>query len=46
MQNALLFRLLGVTGLYIGLKYFGGEVGLKVLYPITLLVTFLHELGH
>ena len=25
MQNALLFRLLGVTGLYIGLKYFGGE---------------------
>ncbi len=46
MQNSLLFRLLAVTGLYIGLKYYGGEVGEKILYPITLLVTFLHELGH
>jgi hypothetical protein len=46
MQNSLLFRLLAVTGLYIGLKYFGGEIGAKILYPITLLVTFLHELGH
>ena len=46
MQNSLLLRLLAVTGLYIGLKYFGGEIGAKILYPITLLVTFLHELGH
>ena len=46
MQNSLLLRLVAVTGLYIGLKYFGGEIGAKILYPITLLVTFLHELGH
>ena len=46
MQNSLLVRLLIVTGLYIGLKYFGGEIGEKILYPVTLLVTFLHELGH
>ncbi|MFK7775340.1 MAG: M50 family metallopeptidase [Saprospiraceae bacterium] len=46
MQNSLLLRLLAVTGLYIGLKYFGGEIGRQILYPITLLVTFLHELGH
>ena len=46
MQNSLLFRLLLVTGLYFGLKYYGGSTGETILYPITLLVTFLHELGH
>lgn len=46
MQNSLLFRLLVITGIYIGLEYYGGEIGEKILYPITLLVTFLHELGH
>jgi len=25
---------------------FGGPIGYKILYPINLLVTFLHELGH
>jgi len=28
------------------LKYYGGDIGRKILYPITLLVTFLHEFGH
>jgi len=46
MKNSLLVRLLLVTGLYIGLKYYGGDIGAKILYPVTLLVTFLHELGH
>ncbi|NNE16218.1 MAG: hypothetical protein HKN51_14635 [Saprospiraceae bacterium] len=31
---------------YFGLTYFGGEMGRKILYPIRLLVTFLHEFGH
>ncbi len=46
MKNSLLFRLLGVLGVYIGLRYYGGEIGAKILYPVNLLVTFLHELGH
>ncbi len=29
-----------------GLQYFGGSVGKTILYPITLLVTYLHEFGH
>ena len=37
---------MGVLAVYIGLEYFGGTVGAKILYPIHLLVTFLHELGH
>lgn len=28
------------------LKFFGGSFGQLALYPVTLLVTFLHELGH
>lgn len=28
------------------LKFFGGSFGQLALYPITLLVTFLHEFGH
>lgn len=28
------------------LKFFGGSFGQLVLYPVTLLVTFLHEFGH
>ena len=46
MKNSLLFRLLGVLAVYIGLKYYGGDVGAKILYPVNLLVTFMHELGH
>lgn len=32
--------------LYFGLKFYGGDIGRRILYPITLLVTFLHEFGH
>lgn len=32
--------------IYFGLTYFGGDMGRKILYPIRLLVTFLHEFGH
>jgi len=46
MKNNTLLRILLVLGLYLGIKFFGGEYGRMVLYPITLLVTFLHELGH
>jgi len=46
MKNNILARILIFLGIYLGLKYFGGEIGAKILYPITLLVTFLHEFGH
>lgn len=46
MKNNTLLRILAVLGLYLGIKYFGGEYGRMILYPITLLVTFLHEFGH
>ena len=28
------------------MKVYGGDIGRRILYPITLLVTFLHEFGH
>lgn len=31
---------------YILLRYLGGPPGRMLLYPVTLLVTFLHEFGH
>lgn len=46
MKNNAFLRILLVLGLYLGLRYFGGEVGRDALYPVTLLVTFLHEFGH
>lgn len=46
MRNQLLLRIFGILALYLGLKYYGGDVGKYVLYPITRLVTFLHEFGH
>lgn len=45
MKN-IIFRVLVALVIYLGLKYFGGNIGAKILYPITLLVTFLHEFGH
>ena len=42
----LIIRLLAILGIYFGLKYYGGDVGRIILYPITRLVTFLHEFGH
>ncbi|MEL6923842.1 MAG: M50 family metallopeptidase [Bacteroidota bacterium] len=46
MKSNILYRILAILGIYLGLRYFGGEIGAKILYPITLLVTFLHEFGH
>ncbi len=31
---------------YVALRFMGGSFGNLVLYPVTLLVTFLHEFGH
>jgi hypothetical protein len=46
MNQSLLIRTIIVLGIYFFLRYFGGWIGEIVLYPITLLVTFLHEFGH
>ena len=46
MKNPLWLRLVLVIALYVGLKFYGGEIGAKILHPVTLLVTFLHEFGH
>jgi len=46
MRGKLLIRILIMLGIYFGLSYFGGEVGRKIMYPIRLFVTFLHEFGH
>ena len=46
MQSTLLFRVLIALAVYLGLSYFGGEIGYKILYPVRMLVTFLHEFGH
>ena len=32
--------------IYFGLSHYGGELGWKILYPVRLFVTFLHEFGH
>ncbi len=40
------YRVLAILVVYGVLKFFGGSFGHLVLYPVTLLVTFLHELGH
>ena len=46
MKNNILVRIVVILIIYLGLRYFGGNVGRTILYPITLLVTFLHEFGH
>lgn len=45
MQN-LHYRVLAILTVYGILKFMGGSFGHLVLYPVTLLVTFLHEFGH
>jgi Peptidase M50B-like len=45
MKN-LLFRTLVMVVIYGVLKFMGGTLGRQALYPVTLLVTFLHEFGH
>ncbi len=46
MKNSILTRMIGVLAVYFLLRYFGGSFGRTVLYPVTQLVTFLHEFGH
>jgi len=46
MRNALFLRIIAIMAIYVGLTYFAGEIGHKILYPIRLFVTFLHEFGH
>jgi len=46
MRGSLLLRIITILAIYLGLKYFGGDLGRKFLYPINLFVTFLHEFGH
>jgi len=46
MKGKLLMRMLIMLGIYFGLTYYGGDIGRKILYPIRLFVTFLHEFGH
>ncbi|MEM1120776.1 MAG: M50 family metallopeptidase [Bacteroidota bacterium] len=46
MKNNLVFRILLMLAVYFGLTYYGGTIGDRLLYPIRMLVTFLHEFGH
>ena len=46
MKNNLFLRILLMFAIYLGLTYYGGDIGRKILYPIRMLVTFLHEFGH
>ena len=46
MRKSILLRMIIMIGIYLGLTYLGGDIGRKILYPIRLLVTFLHEFGH
>ena len=46
MKDNLLMKTLAVGIVYFLLRFMGGSLGEKLLYPITLLVTFLHEFGH
>ncbi len=45
-MNRLEFRVAAIVLIYVLLKFFGGSFGRMALYPVTLLVTFLHEFGH
>ncbi len=46
MKNSPIWSILLLLAIYIFLRNFGGEVGALILYPVNLLVTFLHEFGH
>lgn len=45
-RQGLLIRISLYLVLYFGLSYYAGDLGRKLLYPVRLLVTFLHEFGH
>ncbi|MEM1124382.1 MAG: M50 family metallopeptidase [Bacteroidota bacterium] len=46
MKRNLLLRIAVMLAIYLGLTYYGGEYGRILLYPVRMLVTFLHEFGH
>ena len=46
MRDNLFMRTLAVALIYFLLRFLGGSFGNTILYPITLLVAFLHEFGH
>lgn len=46
MTHPIFIRVILITTAYFGLTYFGGQIGWKLLYPIRIFVTFLHEFGH
>jgi len=46
MKNSIIIRMILILALYFGMTYYGGDIGRKILYPIRLFVTFLHEFGH
>ncbi len=46
MQTQLHFRVFAILLVYGVLKFMGGSFGTLLLYPVTMLVTFLHEFGH
>ncbi len=45
-KRNLVLRTFAILAIYTGLFYFGGASGHKLLVPVTLFVTFLHEFGH
>ena len=45
-SSSVLIRIFIFLLIYFGLTYFAGAVGHKLLYPVRIMVTFLHELGH
>ena len=46
MKSSILVRMIIILAIYFGLIYFGGDIGRKIMYPVRLFVTFLHEFGH
>jgi hypothetical protein len=46
MKDNLVMKTIAIAIVYFLLRFMGGSFGQIVLYPITLLVTFLHEFGH
>lgn len=46
MKSSILVRMIVILAIYFGLIYFGGDIGRKIMYPVRLFVTFLHEFGH
>lgn len=46
MRDNIIMKTIAIGLLYFLLRFMGGSFGQILLYPITLLVTFLHEFGH